>query len=218
MNIKPLKITPSSLPYIAQCPCWERLPSPPGPAALRGTALDTKLRLWLQSPSSSKEIAKDARLNDKDVEGLEWAKDTILSKCGSHPVLTEKSQCRFKFTIEGVLISGEMDGYCPGGVSVFDLKSGKIRDYKHQVIPYALRAMQDTGAKEASTHLVFCDQRVVTSRVFTYDEAYSTLAIMALSWSDPNKQPKKCHACEYCKHADAGGRCRYGVRGLGPCR
>lgn len=111
-----------------------------------------------------------------------------------------------------------MDGYCPGAVSVFDLKSGKIRDYKHQVIPYAIRAMEDTGAREAETHLVYCDQRTVVSNTFTYDEAYSTLAVMVLAWSDPNKQPKKCHACAYCKHTDAGSRCRYGVRGFAPNR
>lgn len=210
-EIKALKLTPSSLPYIAQCPCWERLPSPPGSAALRGTAMDTVLRMWLQAPETPTERLHTEHLTVEDLNKLSWAKDTILSKCDSHPVQTEKVKCRFKYDVEGIIISGEMDAYCPETSTVFDLKSGKIRDYNHQMLPYAVFAMKDTGSKNAETNLVFCDHQVVKGRTFSYDEAYSTLAIMALAWSDPNKQPVKCHACAYCKHRDAADRCRYNI-------
>lgn len=194
------KITPSSFQYIHQCPCWERKPSPPNEAMLRGTAMDGLLRGYLDQNLESLDGMSHKLLKKKDFHSIEWAGNTIRRACGSHPILSKKADCKLKFEINDVLISGEMDTYCPEGRLIFDLKSGGVRDYEMQMLPYAYHGITTTNSDHMDTRLVFCDARIMRSKVFSESEAKERMEEFVVRWADPNKVPTKCNVCRYCKH------------------
>ena len=196
------KLTPSSFTYINQCPCWERKPTPPSDAMLRGTAMDGFLRNYLFHNMESLDGIAHKMLKKKDFVAIEWAGNTIRHACGKEPILCKKTDCRFKFTIGDVLISGEMDTYCPSGKLIFDLKSGGIRDYEMQMLPYAYHGIKSTNSDYMDTRLVFCDFKIMKSKVFSESEATERMEEFVAKWDNPDKVPTKCDACKYCKYLE----------------
>lgn len=194
------KLTPSSFQYIAQCPCWERKPSPPNDAMLRGTAMDNLLRNYLGNNMDSLAGVAHKLLKKKDMASIEWAGNTIRRACGSEPVLCKKADCKLKFELNGVLISGEMDAYCPTARIIFDLKSGGVREYEMQMLPYAYHGITTTNSPYMDTKLVFCDFKLMKGHTFSEAEAKERMEEFVSKWDDPNKTPNKGDVCKFCKH------------------
>lgn len=194
------KLTPSSFQYISQCPCWERKPSPPNEAMLRGTAMDGILRTYLLHNMGSLNGIAHKYLKKKDFAAIEWAGNTIKAACGDAPILCKKSDCKLKFELNGVTVSGEMDSYSPQARLIFDLKSGGIREYEMQMLPYAYYDLTTTNSDTVDTRLVFCDFKMVRSKIFSASEAKERMEEFIFKWDDPNKTPTTCDACRYCNH------------------
>lgn len=228
------KITPSILPYIAECPCWEREPSPPNAAMLRGTKLDKALRHALelsQQPmikhSSTKDSIVEAMVSDMlkngkqlssseqkalvtDRNAVMWAMDFILTSSDNKPVVSKKTDCKFQFTVYDVLISGEMDSFCKEKCKVFDLKSGSYANYEMQFLPYCLHMMSVCNTDRSYGTAVFCDKKIWKDYGFEQSQAEDKLMQIVSKRFDVNKTPNKCYGCRYCKFRDkATGGCRY---------
>lgn len=228
------KITPSILPYIAECPCWEREPSPPNAAMLRGTKLDKVLRHALelsQQPmikqSATKDDIVEAMVSDMlkngkqlspsaqkalmtDRNSVMWARNFILSASEGKPVVSKKSDCKFQFTVKDVVISGEMDAFCKDKCKVFDLKSGSYANYEMQFLPYCLHMMSICNTDKAYGDAVFCDKKIWMGYVFEKAQAEDRLLSIVIKRFSANKTPNKCYGCRYCKFRDkATGECRY---------
>lgn len=194
------KLTPSSFRYIGQCPCWQKKPTPPTKAMARGTAMDSLLRNYLFHSMESLDGLSHKDLSRRDFAAVEWAGNTIRRACGENTILCKKADCKLKFSVNGVLISGEMDACCPTAKIIFDLKSGRVRDYELQMLPYALYATQAWNVNEVDTSLVFCDFKLEQRKKFTASEANERMEEFVDKWIDPNKVPVRCHACEFCIH------------------
>ena len=205
-----VKLSPSSFPYLHRCPCWERLPVPPNEAMKRGTAMDSLFREYLGSGRTTIDGIANNKLTSAELKGVEWAGNSVRRTCGSSNIISDKKGCKFRFTIGGALISGEMDSYCPDKTLVFDLKSGAVRDYDAQMIPYSHYAMMDTNRTTALTCLVFCDKKMLRMKPFEMSYTEDWLNELVDNVTNPNKKPMDgdMFACTYCKFGGPDKKCK----------
>lgn len=210
---KELKLNPSSLPYVSQCPCWVRKPTPPNDAMLRGTKLDTAFRAYVSNALNDSN-EKFAALSVKDKSAVSWAANAFMSTVAVEDKWhVEKSECKFKYYLDDVLISGEMDAWWEDGVTVFDLKSGRERDYSTSMDAYAYYVMKHTNCTVAASALLYCDLKIKPMRGHFLAETEDRLAAIVAAYKNPNKTPITSKACETCKYKSEAGSCVYEIPG-----
>jgi hypothetical protein len=159
-----MKIRHSSLPKLALCGQYQGA-SGTSEAAARGTMLDRVFRdAW-----TTGELPRE--LNDEDTAAVQWAINRcILLNGGADRLTTDEADCKVR-TI-GLEHEGTADGVAVRGQWSIDLKSGQIYDYNAQMAAYALGLMQTHFVGYWTTHLLFCDQKQVVSKRWTYQEAH----------------------------------------------
>ena len=158
-----MKIRHSSLPKLALCGQYEGAPGS-SPAAERGTMLDRVFRhAWTHGEFP------DWDLPEEDAQAVRWAIDQCIRLGGTNDLVTDEDRCRI-YT-GGIDHRGTADGVALKGRFLIDLKSGQIYDYQAQMAAYALGLMQTHFVGEWTTHLLFCDQRHIVTRKWTYPEA-----------------------------------------------
>ena len=183
----------SSLPKLAQCPCYESNPVA-GPAAERGTKMDAAFRPMLMG----KPVEVD--LTTEELEAVAWAVSTARTLADGAPI--EADEVNLKVNTPGMEHIGTEDMRCESIQMSADLKTGSLRSYFHQQAAYALGNMERTFAQDWTTHLIFCDQREVVSHVWTYEKAAEVVSEVLTSATDPNRKPTACEYCSWCKKAD----------------
>lgn len=185
-----MNIRHSSLPKLALCGQYEGAPGT-SEAAARGTMLDRVFRdAW-----TTGELPRD--LNDEDTAAVQWAINRcILLNGGADRLTTDEADCKVR-TI-GLEHEGTVDGVAVRGQWSIDLKSGQAYDYAAQMAAYALGLMQTHFVGYWTTHLLFCDQKQVVSRRWSYQEAhdlvYSVLA-------NVGSAPVENDYCGWCAHS-----------------
>jgi hypothetical protein len=159
-----MKIRHSSLPKLALCGQYEGAPGT-SDAAARGTMLDRVFRdAW-----TTGEYPRD--LSDEDAAAVSWAINRCIAlNGGADRLTTDESACKVRTV--GLEHEGTADGVAVRGQWLIDLKSGQIYDYSAQMAAYALGLMQHYFVGYWTTHLLFCDQKQVVSRRWTYQEAH----------------------------------------------
>ena len=183
----------SSLPKLAQCPCYESNPVA-GPAAERGTRMDAAFRAMLMG----KPVEVD--LTTEELEAVAWAVSTARTLADGAPI--EADEDKLKVRTPGMEHEGTEDARTETKATSYDLKTGFLRSYFHQQGAYALGNMERTFAQDWTTHLIFCDQREVVSYVWTYEKASEVVSEVLNSATDPNRKPSACEYCSCCKKAD----------------
>lgn len=183
-----MTIRHSSLPKLALCGQYEGA-SGTSEAAARGTRLDTLFRAaWL----AGELVQGDLPLDDYDA--LRWA----LRQCellGGRNVdmTTEEDACRI--CTPGLDHIGTVDGIAwRGGWSV-DLKSGQQYDYRAQMAAYALGAMEMSQTWFWSTHILYCDQRSITTHAWSYEEAQRTVREVLANVGTAARENDYCGWC-----------------------
>ncbi|MEY2599795.1 MAG: hypothetical protein RLZZ142_2054, partial [Verrucomicrobiota bacterium] len=157
-------IRPSSLPKLAECPNYQPKKDA-GPAAARGTTLDTVFRNLMQGAT---EFSFD--ISQEDLDAVFWAVKKLKSfSFGATDILTDEESCRL--SIPGIERPGTADCIVPSLRFGADLKSGSIRNYREQMAAYALACMEKHFEDEWTMYLLFCDQKEVVEHHFTYTEA-----------------------------------------------
>ena len=188
-------LRPSNLPKLAVCPCYESHPVA-GPAAERGTLLDTAFRAELLGLEERFLIAN--KLTADEIAAVSWSVSMVRAISGRERVLARVDDCRVRI----LDLTGTADAIVPTRLTHFDLKTGARRNYREQMAAYALGLMGAYFAGEWTAHLLFCDQREVETIKFTYEEAHAVVDQVVKSFNDPRKQPTPCEYCAWCAKAD----------------
>jgi hypothetical protein len=185
-----MKIRHSLLPKLALCGQYEGAPGT-SPAAERGTMLDLVFRYaW-----TTGELPRE--LNDEDTAAVQWAiNKCILLNGGADRLTTEEADCKVR-TI-GLEHEGTADGVAVRGQWSIDLKSGQIYDYAAQMAAYALGLMQAHFVGYWTTHLLFCDQKQVVSKRWTYQEAHDLVQSVL---ANVGTAPVENDYCGWCAHS-----------------
>lgn len=190
-----ITVRPSALPKLAVCRCFESKPAT-SPEAARGTKLDAIIRAaWNGEPI-------DADLPAEDEEAVAWALETLraLHIGGSKSeVFTAEEQLRAVVPVQGVE-AGTMDACCPSQAWLADFKTGQERNYMEQMAAYALACMEAYWAEEWTAHLLFIDQKKVTTHHFTRQEAADIVRSVV-------NAPIVATCCEYCGWCAAQESC-----------
>lgn len=188
-SIPSISLRPSALPKLAECPRYEG-ESEAGPAAERGTAMDSAFRAILNG--SHVGWLPDA--NREDVVAVEWAVSAFRLLAGNAPIQAAEKDLR----VSMLGMEGTADGACPEKLFSVDLKSGQVRDYEAQMAAYALGFMEREFCEEWTTHLLFCDERKIVSTRWTQQSAWDVVnPIIALA-KDPQAAPTPCEYCSWC--------------------
>ena len=189
-------LRPSLLPKLAQCPCFVSSPDA-GEAAERGTRMDTVFRDLLMGVD---EFRACEHLEADGKESVLWAVKMVRMLCSGEEVIVDKKRCSFPQWHPRVT-GGEADCLCPALVKLIDLKSGQIRNYWEQQASYAKSFMEREFLDEITCHLLFCDQRQIVTRKFTYQEAVSIVNGVVES-VDRGDGPRLCEYCGWCAAQD----------------
>ena len=188
-------LRPSNLPKLAVCPCYESNPVA-GPAAERGTLLDTAFRAELLQTGDRRQISD--KLTGDENAAVSWAVSMVRAMAGRERVLAREDDCR----VAMLNLNGTADAIIPTRLMHFDLKTGVRRNYREQMAAYALGFMQAQFASSWSAHLLFCDLREIETFRFTYEEAHAVVHGVVQAFNDPAKQPNPCEYCGWCAKAD----------------
>ena len=114
-------LRPSNLPKLAVCPCYESNPVV-GPAAERGTLLDTAFRAELLGLEERLVIAN--KLTADEIAAVAWSVSMVRAISGRERVLAREDDCRVKM----LNLTGTADAIVPAKFSHFDLKTGARRN------------------------------------------------------------------------------------------
>jgi len=185
-----MNIRHSSLPKLALCGQYQGA-SGTSEAAARGTMLDRVFRdAW-----TTGELPRE--LNDEDTAAVQWAINRcILLNGGADRLTTDEADCKVR-TI-GLEHEGTADGVAVRGQWSIDLKSGQIYDYNAQMAAYALGLMQTHFVGYWTTHLLFCDQKQVISKRWSYQEAHDLVhSVLA----NVGTAPVENDYCSWCAHS-----------------
>jgi hypothetical protein len=188
-------LRPSNFPKLAVCPCYEGKESA-GPAAQRGTLMDSVFRAELLGLDEHRELSE--KLTADENAAVSWAVSMVRAMAGRERVLAREDDCRVRM----LGLSGTADAIVPGRLMHFDLKTGVRRNYREQMAAYALGLMGAQFAASWSCHLLFCDLREVETIRFTYEEAHEVVDRIVKAVYDPAKEPVPCEYCSWCAKAD----------------
>jgi hypothetical protein len=195
--MKPLSarqpIRHSSLPKLAECPCFEGKPGEAGPAAARGTLLNSAMRELLAGGEMP------AGVTGEDTAAVEWAVSVVEELAGGSRILSEDADC--KVETPGMEHVGTADAIIPDRLLVVDLKSGQVRNYREQVAAFAFGLMEEYFAGRWRCVLLFCDTRKPVVHEFTYEEAEELVGGILKAAEDPARKPVLCDYCNCCVHS-----------------
>ncbi len=189
-------LRPSLLPKLAQCPCFVSAPDE-WEAARRGTRMDTAFRSLLMGVDEFK-ACQHLQADEKDA--VLWAAGTVRMLCAREEVIADNRRCAFPQWHPRVT-GGEADCLCPSLGKLFDLKSGQIRNYWEQQAAYARAFMEREFLDEITCHLLFCDQKQIVTRKFTYQEALD-IVNGVVDAVDSGGGPRLCDYCGWCAAQD----------------
>ena len=191
MSTEPLalhQVRPSSLPKVKLCGHFVSDPVS-GPAAERGTRLDTAFRALIQGCEPS------VALSPEEKESLAWAVASAKILAGGWPIVSDEAELRVEIPI--IDMAGTSDAMVAGAHWHGDLKSGEVRDYEAQMAAYALGWMQDQGVSEWTAYLFYSDQRYVHTYRFTWESA-EAIVRDALSLRLSDAPPRPNAYCGWC--------------------
>jgi len=183
-------VRPSSLPKLKLCGHWEGDPVS-GPAAERGTRLDTAFRALIAG------VEPEVELSIEEGAALDWAVDSARILAGGLPLVSEEESLRVHVAL--IDNGGTCDLLCVDAGWHGDLKSGQVSDYEAQMAAYSLGWMDATGRDEWTAYLLYLDQRYVHPYRFTRESAEDVVReAQALRLSDAPPLANKY--CGWCVH------------------
>ena len=186
----------STLPKLAECPCYESKLGEAGPAAQRGTKLDGRFRQALATGTLD-----ETHLEKDEIKALKWAIKQVRKIAGGDEIISEESL--LKVETPGLKHIGTEDSRIPSKQASCDLKTGIQRSgYFYQMAAYAYGNMESYFCDAWTCYLIYCDQREVVEHKFTLEQARKIVEGVLTSYNDPNKQPSQSQYCSWCAKKD----------------
>lgn len=186
-------IRPSSLPILAQCPCFESGEAQDFTDA--GTVRHGGFAEALRGNADWRDIVPE---DERDA--VEWAASYVKMKSdtANYPLRIEEKvgtafDDDFNPLWDGDAV-GTADAIC--GNQIFDLK-WRQRDYTAQMAAYALALLQ-RGFHSVTCHILFAESKHVKVITFTEAEAAKIVGDI-LKTLTPDAKPKQNSYCGWCK-------------------
>lgn len=184
-----MNIRPSSLPALAQCPCFIPDQATGQDDKTAGTDRHEALFRYLGDQPSALE-----ELPEGDRDGVEWAGEYIRTHApmSGHPLVREEKR---SFVTSGFEeIHGTPDVTC--GAELFDLKWREdVSDYTPQMAAYSLMM----PAPVVRVHILFALHKRAVTFTLTKSEADAIVEPIVERATMPNKQPTACDYCGWCE-------------------
>ena len=200
---------PSSLPFLAKCPCWKPLDAhgetDKNDGTLRHDYHAELLREWIGSSDPLKAAAlkssvESARklLSDDDADAVEWSVEYVKVHC---PISDEKLEIEHHVNPLDANFNplfpngGTLDAAC--GNQLFDFK-WRERDYLPQFAAYVIARCQDTGCASVRCHALYgCSKRVSTFTL-TESQAMDIVTKIISASQAPDRKPTPREYCSWC--------------------
>jgi hypothetical protein len=151
----------TSLPKLAECPCFEEKPGEADPAAALGTLLDPAMRNLLAGGG------KPAVVTGEDAAAVGWAVAAVEEMVDGAKISSADADCRV--TTPGMEHLGTADAIIPERLLVVDLKSGKVRNYWEGACQ-----VKSSGKVVGSAHVELTGYAGSLNRVLMYAEHQGT--------------------------------------------
>ncbi len=183
----PPVIRPSSLPALAQCPCYSPDQETGQEQKSDGTKRHTALGLYLADEPNWAD-----QLGGWDADGVQWAGEYIRAHAplSMHPL--EIEQRRVAMLPDLTEIPGTPDVVC--GADLFDLKGRDCDSYREQMDAYVLMTQHPI----VHVHVLYATERRADEfEVHRHEAEARTLAIVNAA-TDQNRRPRVCDWCGWC--------------------
>lgn len=190
-------ISPSLLPHLAACRCYQ-----PGTgsteAAARGSKIDKAIRdTWqarIGNTLFSESLFLDG-LNAVDRAAVDWAvsRMELLAAHKNAPIFTEGTPVQAAPALPG-MTGGTMDAVQPGAGILLDFKTGAARSYISQMAAYAAACMETYSAERWTACILYVDLCKVEKHRFTREEALATIEAI-LNKPETPTHGKHCRWC-----------------------
>jgi hypothetical protein len=196
-------IRPSSLPFLAKCPCWESDQSTGREDKSAGQERHRYLSALIKTVLGGNDggdiaEAESVELEDSDKEAVSWAADYILvhAPTSEYPLRLEHHVNPRDTEFQPIFTNGgTLDAAC--GNHLFDFK-WRRRDYGAQMAAYALDIFQELGCAEVKVHLLFGESK--QAEVYTLTEAGCVDLVFGIIARvlDPSRKPAINDYCGWC--------------------
>ena len=128
-----------------------------------------------------------------------WAARYILDQTKGREVHSEQVVSIMRGEEE--ITFGSVDAYCEG--ELFDLKTGRMRDYGPQMAAYALGIMQQYDLREVKYHIVYSKYREAHVEKISLEQAMDIVYSIVDSVNDPTRSPWLCDYCRWCSREES---------------
>jgi hypothetical protein len=139
---------------------------------------------------------------DMTDNGVSWASDYVLRMAEAEGVDEIEMETRVSY-VSSVgaespreITFGYIDAYFPG--KLFDLKTGRERDYSLQALVYAASLCQRDSLDTLTVYLLYSDTRTVSTMTVSRSEAEEVVDEIVAKVQDPDKSPSVCGYCVWC--------------------
>lgn len=184
-------IRPSSLPALAQCPCFE---SGSSEYTDDGTERHAALSEHFAGDNGRLDL-----MDEEQAEAVKWAADYIRlhAPMSDHSIQFEtKLSVMLEVDLEEFELKGTPDAVC--GNDLFDLKT-RPRDYVPQMAAYALMMFDQAPERPfVRVHLLFAALRKHETFKLTREAAVKIVVPIVANSLDSNRVPKPCDYCNWC--------------------
>ena len=184
-------IRPSSLPMLAECPCFSSAPDTGKQDKSAGTARHEALAAALRGDRTLLDS-----IEDDEQSAVEWALEYIRVHSPDGNLIRIEQRLDVLDDDFQVIISGTPDVTC--GQELFDLK-WRERNYDEQMAAYALAMMQSENLKGVRVHILFAERKFARVILFTIEDARAVVDRVISLAKNPNTQPIACDYCGWCE-------------------
>ena len=130
-------------------------------------------------------------------EGVKWAADYVIKMAESAGERIE-TETKVEYWRDGKEVTfGYLDAYFNG--NLFDLKTGRERDYVLQLCVYAAALCARDNLDAVTVYLLYSETKSVTHAVISRDVARSLVNDVISRVEDPDRKPAKCDYCNWCE-------------------
>jgi len=131
-------------------------------------------------------------------EGVSWAVRYVTSMA-EHAGEDIETETRVDYVRDGAPVTfGYLDAYYKG--HLFDLKTGKERDYVLQMCVYAAALCQRDKLDVIDVHLLYSQTHAVAHMQVSRESAEAVVNEVIDKVIDPDKKPALCDYCNWCEN------------------
>jgi hypothetical protein len=195
-------LSPSALPMLEQCPCFERAEDAAAialePREPRPTYRDrgTEQHLVFEHLLRGHEMPTDTVLTPIEKEQVQWAADYVKANITAEFPMELEQRLVLMDDYFNIITFGTAD--VTNGPHLFDYKSGDMHNYWLQVACYGLMQMDRLGVDNATVTVLFARHKKAHQVDLTQAKAQEKVFAVINSVIDPERKPKANPYCKWC--------------------